>query len=103
MFLSNKRLFYIFLIIIIAIITVITALWIDLQWSIAIQVYNQKAGLNWFEITFYHNYTFIAAALFALLLINPITGHSDLWRFANSFQKLHLDLMVEGCLKVFCV
>jgi hypothetical protein len=86
-FFSNKRLFYIFLIIIIAIIVVLAALWIDLQWSIAIQVYNQKANLNWFEITFYHNYTFIAAALFALLLINPIAGHSDLWRFANSFQK----------------
>jgi hypothetical protein len=87
MFLSNKRLFQIILTIIIIIAAVLTALWIDLQWSIAIQVYSQKADLNWFEITFYHNYTFIAAALFALLLINPIAGHSDLWRFANSFQK----------------
>jgi hypothetical protein len=86
MFLSNKRLFQIILIIVIIVATVLTALWIDLQWSISIQVYNQKAGLNWFEITFYHNYTFIAAALFALLLINPRPRHSDLWRFLNSFQ-----------------
>jgi hypothetical protein len=86
-FVSRKRLFWIILIAIIAVIIALTALWIDLQWSIAIQVYQQKANLNWFEITFYHNYTFIAAALFALLLINPIPQHSDLWRFANSFQK----------------
>jgi hypothetical protein len=86
-FLSNKRLFQIILIILIIIVAVLTALWIDLQWSIAIQVYSQKAGLNWFEITFYHNYTFIAAALFALLIINPIAGHSDFWRFLNSFQN----------------
>jgi len=86
MLLSNKRLFQIILIIVIIVVAVLTALWIDLQWSISIQVYSQKAGLNWFEITFYHNYTFIAAALFALLLINPLPRHSDLWRFLNSFQ-----------------
>jgi hypothetical protein len=86
-FVSRKRLFWIILIAIIAVIVVLTALWIDLQWSIAIQVYRQKANLNWFEITFYHGYTFVAAALFALLLINPIPQHSDLWRFTNSFQK----------------
>jgi hypothetical protein len=89
-FASKKRLFWIFLIVIIAVIIVLAVLWIDLQWSIAIQVYNQKANLDWFAITFYHNYTFVAAALFALLLIDPIPGHSDLWRFLNSFQKAFL-------------
>lgn len=86
-FASKKRLFWIFLIVIIAIIVVLAVLWIDLQWSIAIQVYNQKANVDWFAITFYHNYTFVAAALFALLLVNPMAGHSDLWRFLNSFQQ----------------
>ena len=86
-FLSNKRLFQVVLIIVIIVVAVLTALWIDLQLSIAIQVYSEKASLNWFEITFYHSFTFLAAALFALLLINPLAGHSDLWRFLNSFQN----------------
>jgi hypothetical protein len=86
-FVSRKRLFWIILIAIIAVIVVLTVLWVDLQWSVAIQVYRQKANLDWFEITFYHGYTFVAAALFALLLINPIPRHSDLWRFINSFQR----------------
>jgi len=85
---SNKRLFQIVIAVIIAIAVVLSILWIDLQWSIFTHVYNQKAGLDWFAITFYHNYVFIAAALFALLLINPMAGHSDLWRFLNSFQKV---------------
>jgi hypothetical protein len=84
---SNIRLFQIIIAAIITIAVILSILWIDLQWSISIQVYNQKAGLDWFAITFYHNYVFIAAALFALLLINPMIGHSDLWRFLNSFQK----------------
>ena len=33
----------------------LSILWIDFHWSISIQVYNQKAGLDWFAITFYHN------------------------------------------------
>jgi len=71
----------------IALVVLLSVLWIDLQWSIFIHVYDLKAGLNWFEITFYHNYVFIAGALFALLLINPLVGHSDLWRLIMSFQK----------------
>ena len=86
-FLSNKRIFQIIILIIVIVVAVLSALWVSLQWSIAIQVYSQKAGLNWFEITFYHNYTFIAAALFALLIINPMPKHSDLWRLFYSFQN----------------
>jgi len=86
-FISNANLFRIIIAAIIAITVVLSILWIDLQWSISINVYSQKAGLDWFAITFYHNYVFIAAALFALLLINPLAGHSDLWRFVKSFQK----------------
>ncbi len=71
----------------IAIVVLLGVLWVDLQWSIAIHVYYQKADLAWFKITFYHNYVFVAAALFSLLLINPMVGHSDLWRFINSFKN----------------
>jgi hypothetical protein len=87
-FISNARLFQIIIAAIITIAAILSILWIDLQWSISISVYSQKAGLDWFAITFYHNYVFIAGAIFALLLINPLTGHSDLWRFINSFQKV---------------
>jgi hypothetical protein len=86
-FISNARLFQIIILAAITITAVLSILWIDLQFSIPINVYSQKAGLDWFAITFYHNYVFIAAALFALLLINPFVGHSDLLRFVNSFQK----------------
>ena len=82
-FISNIRLFQIIIAAIIIIAVILSLLWIDLQWSISISVYQQKAGLDWFGIIFYHNYVFIAAALFALLLINPIAGHSDLWRFVK--------------------
>ena len=85
---SNERFFQIIIAVIITITIVLSVLWIDLQWSIFKNVYSQKADLDWFAITFYHNYIFIAAALFALLLINPLAGHSDLWRFINSFQKI---------------
>jgi hypothetical protein len=88
MFASKKRILWVFLAVIIAFIVALSVLWIDLQWSILIHVYNQKASLDWFAITFYHNYVFVAAALFALLLINPMVGHSDFWRFINSFQKV---------------
>jgi hypothetical protein len=84
---SSKRLFQILLVVIIILVVALSLLWIDVQWSISISVYQQKASLDWFGIIFYHNYVFIAAALFALLLINPMVGHSDLWRFFNSFQR----------------
>ncbi len=84
---SNARFLQIIIAVVITIAVVLSILWIDLQWSISINVYSQKAGLDWFAITFYHNYVFIVAALFALLLINPFVGHSDLLRFVNIFQK----------------
>lgn len=86
-FISNARFLQIIIAVVITIAVVLSILWIDLQWSISINVYSQKAGLDWFAITFYHNYVFIVAALFALLLINPFVGHSDLLRFVNIFQK----------------
>ena len=74
-----RRLTYLILILV-AVAAVLAVLWVVLQWSIAESVYSSKAGLDWFGITFYHYYTFVAAALFSLLLINPRLGASDLWR-----------------------
>lgn len=70
-----------------ALIVSISAAWIYLQWSIYIQTYQLKAGLDWFQIVFYHNYTFIVGALFSLLLINPSVGRSDLLRLVKVFQS----------------
>ncbi|MGD0396269.1 MAG: hypothetical protein ABSB26_05080 [Nitrososphaerales archaeon] len=66
--------------VIIAVVAVLAVAWVILQWSIAESVYSAKAGLNWFSITFYHDYTFLAAGLFALLLVYPKPGGSDLWK-----------------------
>ncbi len=67
----------------IAIVVVLAVAWVILQWSIAESVYSAKAGLNWFSITFYHDYSFLAAGLFALLLVYPRLGGSDLWRLVT--------------------
>ena len=72
-----------FFIAVIAVIIVLSIAWVILQWSIAEYVYSTKAGLDWFGITFYHDYVFIAAGLFALLLIYPKVGGSDLWRLVG--------------------
>ena len=67
---------------------ILAAAWVDLQWSIAESVYSAKAGLDWFGITFYHDYTFLAAGLFALLLVNPRPRRSDLWRLWTVAYRL---------------
>ena len=71
-----------------AIVVLLIALWLNLQWSIAVHVYQVKAGLNWFEITYYHDYVFLAGAVFSLLLINPVIGSSDLWRLISSIKRV---------------
>jgi hypothetical protein len=72
---------------VIAVVVALFAAWTYLEWSIYDYMYSLKAGLNWFQIVFYHNYTFIAAALFSLLLINPKVGESDLWRLVSTFLR----------------
>jgi hypothetical protein len=42
-------------------------------------MYSSKAGLNWFSINFYHNNTFVLAAVLALLFVNPIPKRSQLF------------------------
>ncbi|MDG7007809.1 MAG: hypothetical protein JRN06_06160 [Nitrososphaerota archaeon] len=88
---SGPRIFRRLSILVIAlviVVAVLAVLWIVLQWSIAEHVYSLKAALDWFGITFYHDYTFAAAALFALLLINPRPGESDLWRLGTVGMRL---------------
>jgi hypothetical protein len=72
---------------VIAAIAVLSIAWVILQWSIAEYVFSTKAGLNWFSIVFYHDYIFVAAGLFALLLVYPKPGGSDLWRLATVLYK----------------
>ena len=75
-------------IVLIVAIAALAVAWVILQWSIAEHVYSLKAGLDWFGITFYHDYAFIAAALFALLLVYPRPGGSDLWRLGTVAYRL---------------
>jgi len=72
----------------IAVVALLAVAWVILQWNIAESVYSAKAGLNWFSITFYHDYSFVAAALFALLLVYPRPGKSDLWRLMSVLFRL---------------
>ncbi|HYC26621.1 MAG TPA: hypothetical protein VEB67_01205, partial [Nitrososphaerales archaeon] len=73
------------LVVLIAVAVVLGIAWVVLQWSIAEAVYSAKAGLDWFGITFYHDYIFVAAGLFGLLVIYPRPGGSDLWRLGGVF------------------
>ena len=82
-----RRLTYLILALV-AVAVVLAVAWVILQWSIAESVYSAKAGLNWFGITFYHNYTFVAAGLFALLLVYPKRGGSDLWKLGTVLFRL---------------
>jgi hypothetical protein len=82
----KRKLFWGLIAALIVVAVLLGALWVSLQWSISIHVYQQKAALNWFEIIFYHNYVFIVGALFSLLLINPLPGRSDLGRLITSFR-----------------
>ena len=76
------------LVALIAVVALLAVAWVILQWNIAESVYSAKAGLNWFSITFYHDYSFVAAALFALLLVYPRPGKSDLWRLMSVLFRL---------------
>jgi len=88
---GRSRLFRLLPVLILALIAAVVILavaWVLLQWSIAEHVYSLKAGLDWFGITFYHDYTFVAAGLFALLLLYPRRGESDLWRLGTVAYRL---------------
>lgn len=77
--------------ILVAIVLSIVTLWslyLWLEFTILQTMYWAKAGLDWFAINFYHNYTFIFAALLALLTANPFVGRSDIYDAFNAFQQL---------------
>ncbi len=59
-----------------------------LNWTILETMYYQKADIDWFGTIFYHNYTFILAAIFALFSLNPFLGRSDLYGIWESFRWL---------------
>ncbi|HUO43103.1 MAG TPA: hypothetical protein VMU35_09015, partial [Methylomirabilota bacterium] len=58
---------------------IVYGLSVYLDWVVLQSMYASKADLNWFAINFYHNNTFIVAALLALLFINPIPRRSHLF------------------------
>src|SRR2546427_1522924 len=60
------------------IVLILFAAWTFLEWSIAEHVYSLKGGLDWFGINFYGGSIFLAAALLALVVVNPEVGKSDL-------------------------
>jgi len=66
----------------------LSSLYIWLQFTVLQTMYAAKAGLDWFAIIFYHNYTFIFAALLAVLAINPLTGRSDVYEAIIALQQL---------------
>jgi hypothetical protein len=58
---------------------IVYGLSVYLNWIVLQSMYASKAGLDWFAINFYHNNTFIVAAVLALLFINPIPRRSHLF------------------------
>ena len=58
---------------------IVYGLSVYLNWIVLQSMYASKAGLDWFAINFYHNNTFIVAAVLALLFVNPIPRRSHLF------------------------
>ena len=85
--LSIGRLSRIFLAALILLV-VFYGLYVWLDWKILQTMYEKKAGINWFETVFYHNYTFIVAALLSLIVVNPRPGRSDLWEAYGAVQSM---------------
>jgi len=72
---------------IIVVAVVFYGMYVYINWTILQNMYDQKSGLDWFNIVFYHNYTFILAAIFSLLVLNPLPGRSDLYEAFIAFQE----------------
>jgi hypothetical protein len=58
---------------------IVYGLSVYLDWIVLESMYASKLGLDWFAINFYHNNTFIVAAILALLFVNPIPRRSHLF------------------------
>jgi len=72
---------------IVAVAVALYGMYVYINWIILQTMYAQKAGLDWFGIVFYHNYTFILAAVLSLLVLNPLPGRSDLYEAFMAFQE----------------
>lgn len=76
---------------------VLGGLYTWLRWNVLQVMYRQKAaGLDWFNTVFYHGYTFILAALLALLVLNPLPGRSDIYGVWEAFQRLAREQFAAG-------
>jgi hypothetical protein len=91
----SRRLFGIFGWIIVALVIVgviVYGLSVYLNWIVLESMYASKAGLDWFAINFYHNNTFIVAAVLAFLFVNPIPRRSHLfeamWSLGGAFARV---------------
>ena len=58
---------------------IVYGLSVYLDWIVLQSMYASKVGLDWFAINFYHNNTFIVAAVLALLFVNPVPRRSHLF------------------------
>lgn len=86
---SFIRRYWIWLLILpVMLIIILETLSVWLTWSILETLYKEKAGLDWFDIKFYHGYTFTIGALLALLVINPFYGRSDLYEVWETIKWL---------------
>ena len=68
-----------FLVAVVFVGVIVYGLSVYLDWIVFEAMYASKAGLDWFSINFYHNNTFIVAAVLALLFVNPIPRRSHLF------------------------
>jgi hypothetical protein len=68
-----------FIVAVVFIGVIVYGLSVYLDWIVLQSMYASKAGLDWFAINFYHNNTFIVAAVLALLFVNPIPRRSHLF------------------------
>jgi len=82
----RRHWFSIFLLVVFIIIAIYGA-YVWLNWTILEEMYRQKAGIDWFDTVFYHGYTFILAAVFALLSLNPLYRRSDLYEFFIALRR----------------
>jgi len=67
-----------------------------LDWIVLQSMYASKAGLHWFAINFYHNNTFILAAVLALLFVNPIPRRSHLFEALSALGGAFARIRGEG-------
>ena len=71
-------------------VVIFYGIYVWLSWTVLQEVYREKAGIDWFDTVFYHNYTFLLAAAFALLSVNPLFGRSDLCEVLESIRRLSI-------------